>query len=103
MKDKKITQDFIALTQNETEELSVSIVFGKMLYSLGEYDKSQKYFQQLFTDSNDEDRAWIEYNIGQVLLCKGEWNKAREYYDRAYDSMMKNKPARIKDSAHVLS
>ncbi|CAF3116284.1 unnamed protein product [Rotaria sp. Silwood2] len=100
---QKITKDFIELTQKETEEISVSIVFGRLLCDLGEYDKSQKYFQQLFNDSNGEDLAWIEFNIGRALDYKGEWNEARENYDRAYDRMMKNKPARIKDSARVLN
>ncbi|CAF4207608.1 unnamed protein product [Rotaria sp. Silwood2] len=100
---RKITKDFIELAQKETEELSVSIVFGRLLCDLGEYDKSQKYFQQLLNDSNDEDRAWIEFNIGRAFDLKGEWNEAREYYDRAYDQMMQNEPARIKDSAHILN
>ncbi|CAF1314566.1 unnamed protein product [Rotaria sordida] len=100
---QKITKVFIELTEKETEEQSVSIVFGRLLCNLGEYDKSQKYFQQLLNDSNDEDQAWIECNIGRVLHLKGEWQEAREYYDSAYDRMMKNKPARIKDSAGVLN
>ncbi|CAF3620755.1 unnamed protein product [Rotaria sp. Silwood1] len=100
---QKITKDFIELTQKETEELSVSIVFGRLLCNLGKYDRSQEYFQQLLNDSNDEDRAWIEFNLGRALDFKGEWNEARKYYDSAYDQMMKNEPVRIKDSAHVLN
>ncbi|CAF1482742.1 unnamed protein product, partial [Rotaria sp. Silwood1] len=85
--------------QCHIKEMDENIIFA----DISEYDKSQNYFQQLVTDPNDEDQAWIEYNIGRALLCKGELYRAREYYDRAYDRMMKNKPARIKDSAHVLS
>ncbi|CAF3676227.1 unnamed protein product [Rotaria sp. Silwood1] len=48
-------------------------------------------------------RAWIEFNIGRVLSFKREWNQARIYYDHAYERMMKHKPPRIKDSAHVLN
>ncbi|CAF5152319.1 unnamed protein product, partial [Rotaria sp. Silwood1] len=33
-KGQKITKDFIELTQKETEELSVSIVFGRLLCDL---------------------------------------------------------------------
>ncbi|CAF2400065.1 unnamed protein product [Rotaria sp. Silwood2] len=100
---QQITKDYIKLTEQETEELSVSIVFGRLLCNLGEYDKSQKYFQQLLNDSNNEDHAWIEFNIGRALAFKGEWHEARKYYDRAYNRMMTSKPARIKDSAHVLN
>ncbi|CAF1544324.1 unnamed protein product, partial [Rotaria magnacalcarata] len=38
----KITDDYLELTQKETEELSVSIVVGRLLCNLGEYDKSKK-------------------------------------------------------------
>ncbi|CAF2810913.1 unnamed protein product [Rotaria sp. Silwood2] len=102
-KGQKITKDFIESAHKEAEELSVSIVFGRLLCDLGEYNKSQNYFQQLLNNSNNEDRAWIEFNIGRALDLKGEWNQAREYFDRAYDRMMKSKPPRIKDSAHVLN
>ncbi|CAF1285428.1 unnamed protein product [Rotaria sordida] len=99
----KSTKDFLELTQKETEELSVAIVFGRLLCNLGQYDKSQKYFQQLLNDSHDEDPAWIEFNIGRALEFKGEWKEARKYYNLAYNRMMNSEPVRIKDSAHVLN
>ncbi|CAF5148086.1 unnamed protein product, partial [Rotaria magnacalcarata] len=80
----KITDDYLELTQKETEELSVSIVVGRLLCNL-------------------EDCGWIEFNIGRALSFKCEWNQAREYYNRAYDLMMKNKPTRVKDSAWILN
>ncbi|CAF4699734.1 unnamed protein product [Rotaria sp. Silwood1] len=100
---KKIMKDFIELMQKDTDELHVSIVFGRLMCNLGQYNKSIKYFQHLFNDSNEEDQAWIEFNIGRAFDLKGQWDKARKYYDRAYDRMMKKKPTRIKDSAHVLN
>ncbi|CAF3891911.1 unnamed protein product, partial [Rotaria sp. Silwood1] len=100
---QKVTKDYIELIQKQTEQISISIVFGRLLCDLGEYDKSQKYFQYLFNSSQNEDRSWIEFNIGRALYCKDEWNEAREYYDRAYDRMIKSKPARVKDSARVLN
>ncbi|CAF3733344.1 unnamed protein product [Rotaria sordida] len=101
---QKMTKDYIELIQKETEGMNISIIFGRLLNDLGEYDKSQKYFQQLLcNNTRNEDHAWIEFNIGEALYCKGEWNLAREYYDYAYDRMMKSKPARIKGSARVLN
>ncbi|CAF2027340.1 unnamed protein product [Rotaria magnacalcarata] len=99
---QQITKDFIELIQNETEEMSISIILGKLFYDLCEYDKSQKYFQRLLNDSNDEDRAWIEFSIGKTHHMKDEWDQAREYYDRAYEHMIKTKPARMKGAAQVL-
>ncbi|CAF2976076.1 unnamed protein product [Rotaria sp. Silwood2] len=102
-KGQQITKDFIELRQKETEEQSILFIFGRLFCDLGEYNKSQNYFQKLLEDSNDEDHAWIEFNIGRALHLKGEWNEAKEYYYRAYDRMIQNKPARTKDSAHVLN
>jgi tetratricopeptide (TPR) repeat protein len=98
-----ITKYYLEETHRETEEKSVSIVFGRLMCNLGQYDKSQKYFEQLLKDPNGEDLAWIEHNIGRALHFKGEWTQSREYYDRAYHRMMNAKPARVKDSAYVLS
>ncbi|CAF5147820.1 unnamed protein product, partial [Rotaria sp. Silwood1] len=47
---EKITRHYIELTQKETEEMSVAIVFGKLMYNLGQYEKSQKYFQELLNN-----------------------------------------------------
>jgi tetratricopeptide (TPR) repeat protein len=98
-----ITKSFIEQTQKETEEQSIVIVFGRLMCNIGQYDKSQKYFEQLLNDPNREDVAWIEFNIGRALDFKGEWKEARKYYDRAYDRMMNTNPVRMKDSAYVLN
>ena len=79
------------------------IVLERLMCKFGEYDKSEKYFEQLLNDPNDEDIAWIEFNIGRARYFKSEWKEAREYYDRAYGRMMNTKPARMKDSAYVLN
>ncbi|CAF4562150.1 unnamed protein product [Rotaria socialis] len=97
-----ITKDYIELTLRETEEKSVAIVFGRLMCNLGQYDKSQHYFEQLRKDPNGENLAWIEFNIGRVLCYKGEWKEARDHFDCAYDRMVANKPVRVKDSTRVL-
>jgi tetratricopeptide (TPR) repeat protein len=98
-----ITKDYMKETQHETDEKSVMIVFGRLMCNLGQYDKSQKYFEQLLDNPHGEDLACIEFNIGRALHYKGEWKIAREYYDRAHHRMMNDKPPRINDSAHVLN
>ncbi|CAF1009461.1 unnamed protein product [Rotaria sordida] len=100
---EKITRNYIELTQKETEEMSVAIVFGRLMYNLGQYEKSQKYFQELLNNPNGEDIPWIQYNIGRVLQFKGQWNEAREYYQQAYHRMIDSIPPRIKDAAHVIN
>ena len=100
---EKITKDYVELTEKETREKSIAIVFGQLMCNLGEYDKSQKYFEQLLNQPEGEDTTWIEFNIGRALSYKGHWKEARTYYDRAYDRMTKASPVRLKDSAQVIS
>ncbi|CAF3411572.1 unnamed protein product [Rotaria sp. Silwood2] len=98
-----IAKDFLESTRKEIEGTSDSIVVGRLLCDLGEYDESQQYFEQLLDKSNNEDRAWIEFNIGRALDCKGQWKEAEKYYSRAYNRMMEHGPKRFKDAAHVLN
>ncbi|CAF3698408.1 unnamed protein product [Rotaria sp. Silwood1] len=98
-----IIQDYLEATRRETEERSVGIMFGRLMCNMGQYEKSQRYFEQLVINSKDEHPAWVEFNIGRALHFKGEWKKARKYYDNAYHRMMNADPPRIKDSAYVLN
>ncbi|CAF4187374.1 unnamed protein product, partial [Rotaria sordida] len=86
----KIAKDFLESTRKEIEETSDSIIVGRLLCDLGEYDESQKYFEQLLDKSNNEDRSWIEFNIGRALDFKGQWKEAEKYYNRAYNRMMED-------------
>ena len=100
---QNVGRHFIEETQRHAEDQSIPIVFGRLMCNLGEYDKSQKYFEQMLNEPNGEDFAWIEYNIGRVLDLKGEWNEAQKFYDRAHERMVNAKPPRIKDSIYVLN
>ena len=98
-----ITKDYLELIRVDSQERSFGIIFGRLMCDLGEYDKSQKYFEQLLKEPEGEDIAWIEFNIGRALYLKGEWREARKYYDRAYNRMENVQPARIKETAYVLN
>ena len=100
---EKITQNYIEVTRREAEGTSMAIMFGRLMCDLGEYDKSQKYFEELLREPNGEDIAWIEFNIGRALDYQGLSEQARSYYDRAYDRMMQAQPPRSKDSAQVVN
>ncbi|CAF1350606.1 unnamed protein product [Rotaria sordida] len=99
----KIAKDFLESTRKEIEGTSDSIIVGRLLCDLGEYDESQKYFEQLLDKSNNEDRPWIEFNIGRALDFKGQWKEAEKYYNCAYNLMMEDGSKRLKDAAHVLN
>ncbi|CAF4028260.1 unnamed protein product, partial [Rotaria sordida] len=98
-----VIQDYLEAARRETKERSVGIMFGRLMCNMGQYQKSQRYFEQLLINSKDEDPAWIEFNIGRALHFKGEWEKARKYYDNAHRRMMNVDPPREKDSANVLN
>lgn len=102
-KGQQITNDYIQLKQKQTEKMNIPVIFGRLLCNLKEYDKARRFFQQFFNDSNDDDRAWVEFNIGRVLGLKKDWSESRKYFDHAYDRMMNTKPPRTIDSAHVLN
>ncbi|CAF2166564.1 unnamed protein product [Rotaria magnacalcarata] len=100
---QKVVKEYLEFTKEETGEDNAKIVFGKLLCSLGEYDKSKKYFELLLNDSNAEDLARIEFNIGRALYLKSELNEARKYYQRAHDHMQQKKQERTIHFAHVLN
>ena len=100
---EKIAKDYIAQTQKKAEQQSVTIVFGRLMCDMGQYEKSQKYFEELLQNPAGEDLAWIEFNLGRAFHYKGALNEARDYYDRAYDRMMEAKRVREKDSIGVLN
>ncbi|CAF1249385.1 unnamed protein product [Adineta steineri] len=102
---ESIIEKYIEDTHRQIENVSISIIFGKLMCDMNEWNQSQKYLEFLMNDlsSNHEDLAWIEHSMGQVHHWKGEWTEARIFYDRAYDRMMKTDPMRIKDSALVLT
>jgi tetratricopeptide (TPR) repeat protein len=99
---RTITQKYIDDTHRQTEDLSIPIIFGKLIFDMNQWNQSQIYFQHLLNNPYDEDLARIEECLGQTYEWKREWTEARTWYDRAYDRMMKTEPTRLKDSADVL-
>ncbi|CAF2745050.1 unnamed protein product [Rotaria sp. Silwood2] len=83
------------------DDLSIRILFGRLMCDMGQWDQSQHFFQHLLNSYN-EDLAMVEYSLGEVLQWKGEWSEARKYYDHAYDGIIHVKPTRFKDLANIL-
>jgi len=98
---EKLTKSYIEEVQRFADEQSITLVFGRLICDLGEYDKAQKYFEDLLNEPNGDDPAWIEFNIGRVFYRKGLLNEARDYYDRAYKRMLNETSIRMKDLSHI--
>ncbi|CAF0960711.1 unnamed protein product [Rotaria sordida] len=99
-----IKEKYIEDSHRQMEDLSIKILFGRLMCDMGQWNQSQHFFQHLLNNSNtnNEDLVKIEYSLGEVLQWKGEWNEARKYYDRAYERMTNIKSTQIKDSANIL-
>ncbi|CAF0777319.1 unnamed protein product [Rotaria sp. Silwood1] len=100
---QEIVTNYLEEKYIKTEEKSMCIVFGRLMCNLGQYDKAQKYFEQLLRDPNGEDLAWIEFNLGRILDIKNECKMAQKYYNRAYNRIMNAKPSRWKDAVYMLN
>ncbi|CAF4532982.1 unnamed protein product [Rotaria sp. Silwood1] len=99
-----IKEKYIKDSHRQIQDLSIKILFGRLMCDMGQWNQSQHFFQHLLYDSNSnsEDLAKLERSLGEVLQWKGEWTRARKYYEWAYDRMTNSKPTRIKDSADIL-
>ncbi|CAF4340152.1 unnamed protein product, partial [Adineta steineri] len=58
-----IIKKYIEDTHRQIENVSISIIFGKLMCDMNKWNQLQKYFQYLLNDlsSNHEDLAWIEH------------------------------------------
>ncbi|CAF3664478.1 unnamed protein product [Adineta steineri] len=100
----RIVNDYVELNRKQEEEISVTIIFGKLLTSMGKYDQSLNYFQSLLSnESENEDEARIYNNIGSAYRYKALYDDAIKNYQHAIDLMMNTKPEpRIKNSARPI-
>ncbi|CAF1053698.1 unnamed protein product [Rotaria sordida] len=104
-KGSKIAKEYIELNRKEEEEISIELIFGKLLIDMGQYDQSLKYFQSLLLNdpAQNQDIARINNLIGSAYHSKDNLEKALEYYERAYDLMINVRRMRLKDSARPLT
>lgn len=82
---------------------SVVLVFGRLLAQIGQYEKSQFYFDRLLINPGGEDVSYIYYYMGAAQGYKGNYDKALEYYQRAYEMMVNTQIHREFPSSYVLN
>ncbi|CAF0931060.1 unnamed protein product [Didymodactylos carnosus] len=102
-KGADIAREYIKLNRKELEERSVAIMFGSLLCDMGQYDKSMKYFENLFQNPQGENISDIEFNLGRAHDFRGEYDKALQLYEHSYATMMMSKPVSETVSARVLN
>ncbi|CAF1012567.1 unnamed protein product [Didymodactylos carnosus] len=53
-------EDYISELCYGMEDLTITILFGKHLCKMGQFDEAKKYFELMLSGENGEDRAWID-------------------------------------------
>ncbi|CAF1026720.1 unnamed protein product [Rotaria magnacalcarata] len=79
---EKILNDYILFKRQDMEGFDISIIFGEFLYDMGEYQKAEKYFENLLLT---EDTPQRRYSLGMVHCLKGEYDQALYHLQSAYN------------------
>ena len=101
--NQTILNKYIDDIHRQTENLSLSLIFNRLLIDMGKWEQAEIYARELLRQSTEHDLPLIEHLLGQIFHWKGQWNDARIYYDRAYERLINVEPQRIKESADILS
>ena len=80
-----IAEEYLTLRKNEmiNENIDLVLLFGELLYDMGEYDKSQKYFENLLTDRRNDANVYTGIAHAQYIKC--QYREAITNYKHAYD------------------
>ncbi|UJR08021.1 hypothetical protein I4U23_012299 [Adineta vaga] len=84
-----LAQEYIKQHQYQIATNSAMLIYGRLLNEIGQYDKSQHYFENLLNKSNESDQVFIHYHLGIIHCNKGHYEKALEYYQTSYDILTK--------------
>ncbi|CAF1636205.1 unnamed protein product [Adineta ricciae] len=88
-KGLEIAKEYLAFQRDEInhEESDISIVFGNLLFKMGEHIKCRNYFQNLLSnqvDTNVLNRIEINQGLGRALTGLREFDLSRNYFQDAY-------------------
>ena len=98
-----LAQEHIKEHRRQIDTTSVILVYGRLLTEIGQYDKSQQYYERLLEKPNEEDLSFIYYYLGAIHYHKGQYEKAIQYYESSYDTLINTALPREGTSAYVLN
>jgi tetratricopeptide (TPR) repeat protein len=86
-------------------ESNIVLMFGDLLFEMGEYDKAERYFDTILSSSNpnDEEIACIFFHFGRIHRKKGRLDCAINCYHRAYNLHMNARPERSASAGKALN
>jgi tetratricopeptide (TPR) repeat protein len=88
-----LLRDYHEQCQSKIENSSAALTFGALLLKTGKYMAAQHYFEQLLTDSNDNNISDIYHYLGWTYMGRGDYGQATIHFDRAHDAIPKSDDA----------
>ncbi|CAF3483877.1 unnamed protein product [Rotaria sp. Silwood1] len=97
-----LAHEYIELNKKEG---NCTLLFGKLLTTMGKYDQALKYFQNLLKNLPEvgAEVADVYNQMGKVYRLNGKFEEAMQNYQRAYDLTLTSHPFRIKEAAKALN
>lgn len=107
-KGPEIVNEFVNYQRKQmnVSTVDISVLFGNLLYEMGEYLKCQCYFENLLSiQSSKESLNTIEIyrGLGRACLGVGKLELSQKYLQNAYDSCIKLEPFSTNKLGPILS
>jgi tetratricopeptide (TPR) repeat protein len=97
--------EYMEYQKRKMVDSNMLLMFGNLLFEMGEYATAERYFDTILYSSNpnDEEIACIFFNFGRVHRLKGDFNRAISCYHRAYSLHMNARPKRSASAGKTLN
>ncbi|CAF1501102.1 unnamed protein product, partial [Didymodactylos carnosus] len=103
-KGAELAKEYTEYQKKKVADSNIVLMFGHLLADMGEFEKSQKYFENVLSGSpNDEEVACVYNNIARALRLKGEYTRALDNYQKSYNLHMAAKHPRYVSASKTLN
>jgi tetratricopeptide (TPR) repeat protein len=99
---RQLVDTYIALQRAEMPTFSLIMMFGRVLCSMGEYNKARAHFERL-AEAGREDQASIQHNLGYVHGLQQNFKEALQHYAQARSLLQHAHPPRLRELATTLN
>ncbi|CAF1180033.1 unnamed protein product, partial [Didymodactylos carnosus] len=100
---KHIVQKYIDINRREMEKGNVVLLFGMLFAEMGEYKKSQMYFENLLNANVVDDKASIYTNLGRAKYHQGQLDEALKDFKKAYNVLKQDSKPNQLDLARTMN
>ena len=95
---RQLVDAYIELQRAEMPTFSLIMMFGRVLCSMGEYNKAKAHFERL-AEAGHEDAASIQHNLGYVHDRQQNFQEALRHYNQASSLLSEADPPRLLELA----